>query len=63
LSFETNFDFDPFAEWYNVRVYPEAEGICVYFQIKTTQKQAEEVLRKCEERLRAVMKSEEDAVP
>ncbi|MCX6345825.1 MAG: hypothetical protein NT018_12270 [Armatimonadetes bacterium] len=46
-----------------MNIYPEAEGISVYFQIKTVQKQEEEALRECEERLRAVTKSEEDAAP
>jgi len=49
--------------WYNVRVYPEAEGISVYFQASTALKQAQEALRGCEERLRVVPKSDEETAP
>jgi PAS domain S-box-containing protein len=44
LSFETYFGPEPYTNWYDVRVYPHADGISVYFQIVTEQKRAEETL-------------------
>jgi two-component system, chemotaxis family, CheB/CheR fusion protein len=42
LSFDTDFQVGPFAGWYNVRVYPEADGISVYFQAKTQANESSE---------------------
>jgi PAS domain S-box-containing protein len=41
LVFETYFDQPPYANWYEVRVYPREPGISVYFQVITARKQAE----------------------
>ena len=41
LSFETYFGPAPYTNWYDVRVYPHADGISVYFQIVTEQKRAQ----------------------
>lgn len=41
LVFETYFDRPPYANWYEVRIYPREPGISVYFQVITTRKQAE----------------------
>lgn len=41
LVFETYFDRPPYANWYEVRVYPREPGISVYFQVITARKQAE----------------------
>lgn len=41
LVFETYFDRSPYANWYEVRIYPREPGISVYFQVITTRKQAE----------------------
>jgi len=32
LTFETKFEAGPFAGWYSVRVFPQGEGISVFFQ-------------------------------
>jgi len=45
LYFETYFGIEPYANWYQVRVYPYADGISVYFQVITDRKQAEQDLR------------------
>jgi PAS domain S-box-containing protein len=41
LNFETHFERPPYANWYDVRVYPQADGMSVYFQVITERKQAE----------------------
>jgi PAS domain S-box-containing protein len=40
ISFETYFGVSPYENWYDVRVYPHAEGISVYFQLITDRKNA-----------------------
>jgi two-component system cell cycle response regulator len=45
LSFETYFGMIPYENWYEVRVYPQDEGISVYFQVTTERKQAGEEIR------------------
>ena len=35
LSFEIHFDVKPYVNWYEVRVYPQSDGISVYFQVAT----------------------------
>ncbi len=32
LTFETQFEAAPYAGWYSVRVFPQGEGISVFFQ-------------------------------
>ena len=32
INFETFFEIEPYRNWYDVRVYPQANGISVYFQ-------------------------------
>lgn len=50
LTFETYFSIAPYENWYDVRVYPYADGISVYFQVTTEQKHAEEeIARKNQE--------------
>ena len=46
MAFETYFGVRPYANWYDVRVYPQEKGIAVYFQITTERKRAEDALRK-----------------
>ncbi|MFO1421303.1 MAG: response regulator [Candidatus Competibacteraceae bacterium] len=41
LVFETFFARPPYANWYEVRIYPREPGISVYFQVITARKQAE----------------------
>jgi len=44
-SFEAYFEIPPYANWYDVRVYPAKNGISVYFLVVTEQKKVEERLR------------------
>lgn len=46
LSFETYFDREPYRNWYDVRVYPQPDGISVYFQVITARKESEELLQR-----------------
>lgn len=50
MVFEAYFDAEPYENWYAVRVYPRPDGISVYFQVITEQKQAEAALRESEEK-------------
>ncbi len=45
LAFETYFGVPPYENWYDVRVFPHAQGISIFFQVTTARKQAEEALR------------------
>jgi PAS domain S-box-containing protein len=51
LSFETYFGGEPYANWYDVRVYPFEQGISVYFQVTTARKRAKEELERKERML------------
>lgn len=42
LSFETYFGKKPYDDWYDVRIYPQENGIAVYFRITTQDKKTEE---------------------
>lgn len=50
-SFETFFEVPPYANWYDVRIYPSKIGISVYFLVITEQKQVEEKLLKLNQEL------------
>ncbi len=41
LDFEVYFGVPPYENWYDVRVYPQDNGISVYFRVTTERKQAE----------------------
>jgi PAS domain S-box-containing protein len=56
LSFETYFDVKPYENWYQVRVYPQKNGITVYFQVTTERKRAEEEKKKLEAQLQQARK-------
>ncbi len=43
-TFEQCFDIEPYANWYEVRVYPSPSGISVYFTVTTEKRQREEEL-------------------
>jgi len=44
--------FAPLKTWFEVRAYPSADGLSVYFRNVTEEKRAEEALRESEERYR-----------
>ena len=56
LSFETYFDVKPYENWYEVRVYPQKNGITVYFQVTSERKRAEEEKKKLEAQLQQAQK-------
>ena len=53
VSFETHVDVEPYADWYAVNIYPQEQGISVYFQIITERKEAEIALRQSRDFLSA----------
>jgi len=55
LTFEVDFTVAPYADWYDVRVYPQANGISVYFQVITERKRTEDLLRASERKYRTVI--------
>lgn len=62
LVFETYFGIAPYANWYEVRVYPFEDGISVYFQVITDRKIAEAALEEEKERLLVTLRSIGDGV-
>jgi two-component system cell cycle sensor histidine kinase/response regulator CckA len=56
LSFETHFDVKPYKNWYEVRIYPQEDGISVYFRVTSERKRAEEEKRKLEAQLQQAQK-------
>ncbi len=56
-SFEAWFPVEPYRNWYDVKVYPQEQGITVYFRVTTERKNAEEALRASEERFRGVFET------
>ena len=62
VSFETYFGIEPYKNWYDVRVYPQKDGIAVYFQVVTERKKAEMALRDSEEKYRMFFENAADLV-
>ncbi len=56
VSFETYFDVAPYTNWYEVRAYPDPNGVSVLFQIISDRKRNEERHREDEERLEALLR-------
>lgn len=56
LSFETHFDVKPYENWYEVRIYPQDDGISVYFRVTSQRRRAEEEKRKLEAQLQQAQK-------
>ncbi|MEG4799691.1 ATP-binding protein [Microcoleus sp. ARI1-B5] len=48
--------------WYEVRMYPAAQGITVYFRNVTERKQTEEALRESEELKQRILESSKDCI-
>ncbi len=46
VNFETYFALSPYENWYDVQVYPQGNGISVFFQVVTERKRAENRSRK-----------------
>jgi PAS domain S-box-containing protein len=59
-AFETF--YAPLKRWFDVRAYPSAQGLAVYFRDATDSHTASEALRQSEERFRLVAKATSDAV-
>jgi PAS domain S-box-containing protein len=51
VIFEFNFPAEPYRNWYEVRLYPFAEGICVFFAVITERKRMQEALEEHARRL------------
>lgn len=49
-------------KWYNIHVYPSAEGISVYWEDITEHKQAEDALKESETRFRSLYENSIDAI-
>lgn len=62
LKFETFFGVAPFDNWYEVRVYPNPEGISVYFTETTDRKETEETLRASEEKYRRIVETSNEGI-
>ena len=57
LSFEVEFAMAPYENFYEVRVYPLANGITVFCQVITARKQAETAIRESESQFRQLAES------
>jgi PAS domain S-box-containing protein len=57
LHFEVHFEVPPLANWYEVRIYPNKNGISVFFQVITGRKEAKMALRKSEEKYRILFEN------
>ncbi len=53
-DFVTHFQIPPYSNWYSVRVYPQKEGITVYFQVITEERNIKEALMESEEKYRVL---------
>ncbi|MEQ8503363.1 MAG: PAS domain-containing protein [Sneathiellaceae bacterium] len=54
--------YPPLERWFRVTAYPSSEGLAVYFQDVTEQRQASEALRESEARFRILAKATTDTV-
>jgi PAS domain S-box-containing protein len=57
LHFETYFGAEPYANWYEVRVFPQKEGISVYFQVTTERQEVMRALTESERRYRSLFEA------
>lgn len=54
--------YAPFDRWFEVRAYPSAQGLAVYFRDVSIERRASEVLRVSEERFRLLSQATNDAI-
>lgn len=54
--------YPPLQTWFNVRAFPSAEGLAVYFHDVTMQRAAQEALSISEERFKLVARATNDAI-
>ncbi len=52
----------PFDAWYDIRIYPSAQGLAIYISDITEQQRAREAVRISEERFRLLAKATNDAI-
>ena len=57
LTFDTYFDQPPYENWYQVRVYPQSNGLSVYFQVITAQIEAQQALQKAQKRMETILQT------
>ncbi len=57
LTFETYFPVEPYQNWYRVRVFPQQNGITVYFQVVTEQVIAQQNLQDAQQRLDNILQT------
>ncbi len=62
LMFETFFSAEPYANWYEVRVFPLDDGIAVFFQSITDRKANEFALIESEQKFRTIFEAASDAI-
>lgn len=62
LSFETHFEAEPYANWYDVRVYPFESGISVFFHVTTERKKVEQDLAASRSLLESVLAGMNEAL-
>ena len=62
ISIEFENFYEHMGVWFNVMIYPSAEGLTFFYKDITERKTAEQQIRKSEERLRLVMNAALDAI-
>jgi PAS domain S-box-containing protein len=53
----TYFDVEPYSNWYSVQVYPQQDGITVFFQVLTEERKMKEALTVSEEKYRVLFET------
>lgn len=61
-TLEEEFYYAPYKKWFDATVYPSGTGISVYFKDITGQKNAEEVIRRSNERFDLISRTTNDAI-